>query len=74
MNELEFIEFFRAQLTEDFPELNLDTVFIEIPDWDSLTVLLLINNLNDDYSIDISIADLQNCKTLGDIHVLISSK
>lgn len=74
MNELEFIDFFKAQLTEDFPDLNLGTVFIDIPEWDSLTVLLLISNLKDDYSIDISISDLQNCKTLGDIHALISSK
>ena len=51
-----------------------DTVFREIPDWDSLTIMLLITNLKDDYSIDLSISDLIDCKTVADIHALILSK
>ena len=74
MNNLEFIDFFKAQLSDDSIEVTSDTVFREIPDWDSLTIMLLITNLKDDYSIDLSISDLIDCKTVADIHALILSK
>jgi acyl carrier protein len=74
MKNTEFIEFFKAQLMDDSTVLSLDTVFKDIPEWDSLTTMLFISNLKDEHSVDITIADLQNCKTLGDIYDLIISK
>ena len=74
MENTEFIEFFKAQLMDDGIELSLETVFKDIPEWDSLTTMLFISNLKDEHSVDISISDLQNCKTLGDIYDLINSK
>ena len=74
MNNLEFIEFVKAQLTDDTTAVSFETIFKNIPGWDSLTVMLLITNLKDEHAINISVSELQNCKTVGDIHVLISSK
>lgn len=74
MKSTEFIEFFKAQLMDDSTVLSLDTIFKDIPEWDSLTTMLFISNLKDEHSVDITIADLQNCKTLGDVYDLINSK
>lgn len=74
MNILEFIEFFKAQLIDDTIELSIDAVIKDIPDWDSLTAMLLITNLKDEHSISISIAELQNCKIIGDLYILINNK
>jgi len=74
MNNIQFIDFFKAQLTDDVIVLSLETVYGDIPDWDSLTAMLLITNLKDEFSIEISSLELQNCKTLADILSLINTK
>ena len=74
MNNIQFIDFFKAQLTDDVIVLSLETVYRDIPDWDSLTAMLLITNLKDEFSIEISSLELQNCKTLADILSLINTK
>ena len=74
MNNIQFIDFFKAQLTDDAIDLSLETVYRDIPDWDSLTAMLLITNLKDEFSIEISSLELQNCITLADILFLINSK
>ena len=74
MNNIQFIDFFKAQLTDDAIVLSLETIYRDIPDWDSLTAMLLITNLKDDFSIEISSLELQNCKTLADILSLINTK
>ena len=74
MNNIQFIDFFKAKLTDDAIVLSLETIYRDIPDWDSLTAMLLITNLKDDFSIEISSLELQNCKTLADILSLINTK
>jgi acyl carrier protein len=74
MNESEFIEFFKKQLIDETTSVSLQTSLRDIPDWDSLSAMLLISNLIDDYQIEISATELQNCTTLFDIYTLIGLK
>lgn len=74
MNESEFINFFKNQLIDETIPVSLQTSLRDIPDWDSLSAMLLISNLLDEYAIEISATDLQNCNTLSDIYTLIGLK
>ncbi len=74
MSYSEFIEFFKFQLTDDTTLISLETVFRDLPDWDSLTAMMLITNLKDDHAINMSVSELQSCNTVGDIFTLINTK
>ena len=74
MNSKEFIEFLKDQLNNNNIEITLESKFKSLPDWDSLTAMLLITNLKEDFNIELSVKDLNDCLTVKDIYDLINNK
>lgn len=68
MNVNNFIEKFAEAIDADAPEtLTCDTVFRNLDEWSSLSLLSLISMLDEEYDIQIENAQLQTLQTIGDI-------
>ncbi|MBQ6384970.1 MAG: acyl carrier protein [Lachnospiraceae bacterium] len=59
--------FISEQLNIDEDEINLDTSFKDDLGADSLDLYELAMNLEDEYSLEIPVEDLQNMNTIGDV-------
>lgn len=55
-------------------ELTMETRLVDLPNWDSLAILMTISMLDMDYGVNVTGTELQNCATIGDIHALMESK
>ncbi len=64
MNTTEFIERFAEALDIDASILSADTEFRNLDEWDSITYLSVIAMLDEDYDIQIELADFKTLKTL----------
>ena len=71
-----FISNFRKQFTllEDEEELNPDTCYTEMSGWDSLTALMILDMIDDQYDVGLTSAELRNCKSVQDLFELVQSK
>lgn len=71
----DFIEKFRSEFI-DADELTIlpETVFRELPTWDSLTSMSILLMINETYQVDITVADLKSCVLVEDIFNLIMAK
>ena len=52
---------------ESVEKLNENTIFRDLDEWSSLTVLSVIAMLDEEYDIQIENADFKKLETLGDI-------
>ena len=66
-----FAEIFDDEPTE---EITFNTVFREIEGWSSITTLGLMSMIDLEYQIKISVLEIREAKTVGDLFNLISSK
>ena len=69
-----FLRFTAAELQVSPEQLTAHTEFRKISTWSSLNALLFISRVNEETQVLISAADLAGCKTVGDIHQLITSR
>lgn len=65
-----FLNNFEDCLEIDNNSLSLDTVFKELPEWDSLGLLNFMAMLEDEYGIQISRNQLDELVTLQDVYNL----
>lgn len=66
MNKVDFLEKFVDVLqTED--DIDFDTKLEDIEEWDSLSMISTVAFLDKDFSIKVSIEEVKNFKTVGDI-------
>ncbi|MCA1918822.1 MAG: acyl carrier protein [Flavobacterium piscis] len=66
--EEKFIKSFAEALEiEDASNLNLDTIFRELPEWDSLAYLSLIAMIDEEYGVVIDGNEFRKLQTIGDI-------
>lgn len=73
------MESFLQELETILPEirpgtLSADTVFRQLPVWDSLAALTVLAAVNACYGVQVSADELKKCTTIGDIEVLASQK
>lgn len=75
MNLNEFVKAFAAEF-ENTPEdlFTPQTIFKQLDEWDSLTVLSIIALADEEFNARITSQDLRDCTTIEDIFNLISSK
>jgi acyl carrier protein len=52
----------------------LETLFRELPEWDSLASVMIVAEVYADYGVQISGEELETCRTLADLKALIGSK
>lgn len=69
----EFISKFNEQLIEP-QELNPETSFRDLDDWDSLTAMAVRTMVEDDYNIKISDKEFQSLITIRDLFEFIQTK
>lgn len=69
-----FLRFTATELQVPVEGLTAQTEFRGISTWSSLNALLFISRVNEETNVLISAADLAGCKTVGDIHRLITSR
>lgn len=54
--------------------ITLDTVFRDLPEWDSLASVMIVAEVYSDYGVQIDGEELETCRTLADLKTLIESK
>lgn len=75
MKITDFIENFKDILDEpELVEINQDTEFKDLDEWDSLTNLTLIAMVDSEYNVKLNSDDVNNLKTILDLLNLIKSK
>lgn len=74
METQKFIELFAEQFEDtDIEEFNLETVYKDLDEWDSLASLCIIAMIDEELDVNISGDDLDNCDTIGDLYKLVQS-
>ncbi len=74
MTETDFISFFKDQLTEENIDITPLTKFKQIDGWDSLTAMLVLTSLKEDFNINLTVSELLACETIADIIKVVNSK
>ncbi len=71
-----FITKFREQfeLLDEGEEILSDTEFQKIDGWDSLTALMILEMIDEEFDADISGDELRACVTIEDLYKLSISK
>jgi len=71
----EFVKAFAAEFEETAFELfTPKTVYKELDEWSSLTVLSIIAIVDEEFEKPITGADLRACNTIEDLYNLVQSK
>ena len=71
----EFIANFADQFDDtDLSEIGVDTVFQDLEEWSSLTLLSVIAFSKTEYNKNITGKEIRNCETVGDLYDLINNK
>lgn len=67
MNVQEFIEKFAEAIDVEAGELTADTEFRNLDEWDSVAYISVIAMMDEEYDIQIEMAQFKQLKTLGAI-------
>lgn len=75
MNLQDFVNNFAEQFDEtDISEIQADTVFQDLEEWSSLTVLSIIAFVRTTYDKTITGKEIRTCETVEDLFKLVLSK
>lgn len=72
MTHSNFLSFFKEQLAED-TEITGETKFKELQGWDSLTLVLVMTGIKENYEKEVKAEDVNECETVDDLYNLINS-
>jgi acyl carrier protein len=61
-------------LDDDDIALNAQTTAEDIEDWDSLSHINLISSIEDEYTVNFALGELQDLKNVGDMCKLVLQK
>ena len=67
----EFLAFVADVMDTDVDEINMETTYKEYSKWDSLMMMTLVMELEEEYDVSISIDEIGKVHTLGDLYKLI---
>ena len=67
----DFLSFVANILNVDVAEINMDTTFNSIPEWDSIMQLRLVMEIEDHYNVQIPFDETENIHSLGDFYQYI---
>ena len=70
MKEKIFLENFIAEFEEDF-KVDLNTKFRDLDDWDSMTSMMIITMIDENYNVVITPDEMNQAVTIGDLFKLI---
>ena len=66
----EFLQNLRDALNQPDLEIQPDDKLQDLPNWDSLSILMTISMLDMEYGLTVSSRDLQACPSVGDLYDL----
>lgn len=70
----EFVKIFAAQFNDtDESEITAETVYTELDEWSSLTVLSIIAIVKTECGKDISAKQIRSCDTVEDLYTLVTT-
>lgn len=70
----EFIKNFAEQVeVEDVESLSPETIFSELDEWSSLSVMMLIAFFDEEFEKEIGDTDIKKCKTIQDLYNLATA-
>jgi len=58
-------------ITDDAETMDMDKRLDEFPEWDSMSLIIIINLLSDDFGITVDVEDAVDLITVGDIVKLV---
>ena len=73
MTKQEFIDNINSEVFNSENKLSFITNFKEIPGWDSMTTILLIDFFLNNFNIQINNKDLDNLFTIEDLYKLLNN-
>lgn len=68
-----FLEFVAEIMEVDVNEINMETAYKEYSRWDSLMMMTLIMELEDEYDTSISVDEIGKVHTLQDLYQLVEA-
>ena len=66
-----FLEFVAEVMEKDPKNINMDIVYKEFEDWDSIMMLTLVMELEAKYGVSIPMESLGNVRTLADLYEFV---
>ncbi len=70
----DFIKNFSSIFEETDPEtIKADTVFSQLPEWDSVMILSLISMIDQEYDLMVDVEELNDAVTVQDLFDYVSS-
>jgi acyl carrier protein len=70
-----FVKQFEDALAVNVPgTLTSDTKFKDLPDWDSMSLLMVIELADSEYGKEITREEINKCTTIGDVFEVLKSK
>jgi acyl carrier protein len=54
--------------------LGLNTAFRELPEWDSLTSVMLVAEIYSEHGVQVSAEEMKACRSVADLKKLVESK
>ena len=70
--EDKFLEFVAEIMEVDTSEIGMDTVYKEFKPWDSLMMLTLVMELEEEYGVSIPVEKLNGVKQLKDLFDIVN--
>jgi acyl carrier protein len=75
MEKNDFLNSFQEQFEDtDASEITFETVYKDLPEWNSMMALVIIAFVDEKYEITVTGADLQNTRTVEDLYNIVLSK
>jgi acyl carrier protein len=75
METIQFVRHFENAIEGIEPDsLTPETLYHQIPQWDSLGLLCLLAMIDCEYGVQVGGMELKRCKTLGDVYDLVREK
>lgn len=72
--EERFLQVVADSLEVDVDEISLETAYKEYEPWDSMAMLSLLMDLEDEFDVSIPIEKVADVKTLADVFEIVNGK
>ena len=67
MKKQEFISILETEFNVDAHIFNTETVLTEIPDWDSMSILIIMSLVDEHFGVAITADDFTKIRTISDL-------
>jgi acyl carrier protein len=74
IDQTKFLQSIETAFEQRTEGVTLETVFRELPEWDSLASVMVVAEVYADYGVQIDSEEIASCRTLADLKGLIESK